>query len=50
MIHARMLYAYVKSPYTVYCDLFADSKFRDGKTEYQEMLFKAGRDHETKVV
>jgi len=50
MIHARMLYAYVKSPYTLYCDLFADSKFRDGKTEYQEMLFKAGRDHETKVV
>ena len=50
MIHARMLYAYVKSPYTLYCDLFADPKFKDKKTEYQEMLFKAGRDHETNVI
>ncbi|MFQ5621051.1 MAG: TM0106 family RecB-like putative nuclease [Candidatus Nanoarchaeia archaeon] len=50
MIHARMLYTYVKSPYNLYCDLFGDPDERDEKSEYQQMLFDAGKEHEKKVV
>ena len=49
-ITARMLSLFLKSPYTLYCDLFVDPKYRDPMNEYQQMLFLAGQNHEIKIM
>ena len=49
-IHARLLYTYVKNPFTLWCYIHAPEEEKDQISEYQQMLFDAGNDHESSVI
>src|SRR3989344_3397787 len=49
-IRARDLYDCILSPFTLWCKYFAPQEEQDGRSEYQELLMKVGREHENNVV
>ncbi len=49
-ISARTLYDYMISPFMVYCRKFGPEDQKDPITEYMELLFEQGKNHETNVI
>jgi predicted RecB family nuclease len=47
---ARTVASCLDSPYSVYCEKFVDKEEKDEISEYDQLLFKKGNDHETNVV
>jgi hypothetical protein len=47
---ARTVAACLDSPYSVYCEKFVDKKEKDEISEYDQLLFQKGNDHEKNVV
>ena len=49
-VTARTIYNYCISPFMVYCDKFGPEDKKDAITQYQELLFEQGKNHEIQVI
>jgi predicted RecB family nuclease len=50
LITSTMIYRYVESPFSLWCDTHAPAGERDPRDAYQEYLFKTGQEHEAATV
>lgn len=50
LIDGTAIQAYTRSPFGYWCSLFAPQEKRDQPTEFMELLFSKGKEHEKKTV
>jgi len=50
IVHGKDVYTYFKSPFSLWCNYHAPDEFRDPLSDYQQVLFDRGNNHEAFIV